>query len=78
MKKTAFLILLMALCLLVAPFAVAESGPVARSDTFAAYTDGEGRLYLPGRAEACKALRNPSSPPMSGPRAWQAQTPPTT
>ena len=52
MKKTAFLILLLALCLLVAPFAVAESGPVARSDTFAAYTDGEGHLYLPGRADA--------------------------
>ena len=51
MKKTAFLILLLALCLLVAPFAVAESEPVARSDTFAAYTDGEGHLYLPGRAD---------------------------
>ena len=39
MKKTALFIWLLALCLLCAPFAVAE-GPVARSDAFAAYTDG--------------------------------------
>ena len=51
MKKTALLMLLLALCLLVAPLAVAEGGPVARSDAFAAYVDGEGHLYLPGRAE---------------------------
>lgn len=51
MKKTALLMLLLALCLLVAPLAVAEGGPVARSDAFAAYVDGEGHLYLPGKAE---------------------------
>ena len=55
MKKTALLILLLALCLLVAPFAVAEGGPVVRSDALAAYTDGQGHLYLPGRAEAINA-----------------------
>ena len=52
MKKTALFILLLALCLLCAPFAVAESGPVTRSDAFAAYTDGEGHLYLTGKADA--------------------------
>ena len=51
MKKTALFIWLLALCLLCAPFAVAE-GPVARSDAFAAYTDGMGHLYLTGKAEA--------------------------
>ena len=52
MKRTALLILLLALCLLAISLAVAESGPVARSDAFAAYTDGEGHLYLTGKAEA--------------------------
>ena len=52
MKKTALFILLLALSLLSAPFAVAESGPVARSDAFAAYTDGDGHLYLTGKADA--------------------------
>ena len=52
MKKTVLFILLLALCLLATPFAVAESGPVARSDAFAAYTDGEGHLYLTGKADA--------------------------
>jgi hypothetical protein len=44
-------IVLLALCLLAAPFAVAEGEPVARSDAFAAYIDGQGHLYLPGRTE---------------------------
>ncbi len=52
MKKTALFIVLLALCLLTAPFAVAEGQPVARSDAFAAYVDGQGHLYLPGRTEA--------------------------
>ena len=51
MKKTALFIVLLALCLLAAPFAVAEGEPVARSDAFAAYIDGQGHLYLPGRTE---------------------------
>ena len=52
MKRTALLLLLVVLCLLAVPTAWAEAGPVARSDTYAAYTDGEGHLYLTGKAEA--------------------------
>ena len=51
MKKTGAMILLVILCLLAASFALAENGPVVRGGQFAAYTDGDGRLYLPGRAE---------------------------
>ena len=52
MKRTGALILLLALCLFLAAFAQAETGPVARNGAIAAYTDGEGHIYLPGRAEA--------------------------
>ena len=52
MKKTSILILLLSLCLLACQFALADGGPVARSDDFAAYVDGDGNLFLPGRVEA--------------------------
>ena len=52
MKKIGAVILMFALCLLVASFAMAETNPVVRSGAIAAYTDGEGRLFLPGKAEA--------------------------
>ena len=51
MKKTGALILLIALCLVAASFAMAETGPVARNGKLAVYTDGDGHLYLPGRDE---------------------------
>ena len=51
MKRTGILILLSCLCLLACQFALADGSPVARSDDFAAYIDGDGHLFLPGRAE---------------------------
>ena len=51
MKKTGLLILLIALCLAAASVALAQTGPVARSGKLAVYSDGEGRLFLPGRED---------------------------
>ena len=44
--------ILLALCLLTAASALAELAPVARSGSLAAYTDGQGQLYIPGKPEA--------------------------
>ena len=52
MKRIGALILLIALCLFAAAGALAETGPVARNGDIAVYTDGNGRLFLPGKAEA--------------------------
>ena len=55
MKRFGALLLLLALCLFAGTLALAESGPVARSDAFAAYVDGDGHLFLTGRADAINA-----------------------
>ena len=52
MKKIGALILLLTVCLSLAASALAETGPVGRSDSLAAYVDGDGHLFLPGRTEA--------------------------
>ena len=52
MRKTGAVILALALCLLIAGLALAEDGPVVRSGALAAYTDGSGKIYLPGNDEA--------------------------
>ncbi|MBR6220876.1 MAG: peptidoglycan-binding protein, partial [Clostridia bacterium] len=51
MKKTGLLLLLLALCLAAASVALAQAELVSRSGELAVYSDGEGRLYLPGREE---------------------------
>ncbi len=52
MKKTGVLLLALVLCLLSLCFASAEGGPVGRSGAIAAYVDGDGHIYLTGKAEA--------------------------
>ena len=51
MKKTGLPLLLLALCLAAASVALAQAELVSRSGELAVYSDGEGRLYLPGREE---------------------------
>ena len=52
MKRTGAILLALALCLLAAQFACAEANPVARSGDIAAYVDGDGHLFLSGKADA--------------------------
>ena len=44
--------ILLALCLIATGSALAELAPVSRSDMLAAYSDGQGKLYIPGRDRA--------------------------
>ena len=52
MKRTGLLLLLLALCLGFASFATAETACVVRSDTYAAFIDGDGHLFLSGSENA--------------------------
>ena len=52
MRKFGAVILFFLLFLLVASFAGAETQPVTTSGAIAAYTDGNGHIFLPGNAEA--------------------------
>ncbi len=57
MKRTGALLLMLALCLLLLGVASAEAGPVGKNGTIAAYVDGDGHLYLTGRASAINTAR---------------------
>ena len=52
MKRIGVLLLALVMCLICAALASAETSPVAQSGAVAAYIDGKGGLFLPGKAEA--------------------------